>query len=295
MYKVLHLGLSYNCNMKCEHCFVRKKENKITFEDIKNVIDWLSDNNLLIMYYTYGEPLLSNIFSKVSEYVSQKGIVQILMTNGSVIDKEKIILIKRNKINTVYISIDHSLPTEHDKNRNYKGAFEKAIKAIRLCKQAGINVGISTTVTKNNIKSLKEIYNLALKEDVKIISFLRERTESGIAPFTKEENKTYIDFFKFCLQQKNVNVKFHDTTLIKVLDFLYQENIIDKDTFDKYNCMNACHSQNTISVSPDGEISHCNLIKNPFGNVINQSTQKLHENYDKELSYESVIHCSTFS
>lgn len=295
MHKVLHLGLSYNCNMKCSHCFVKRKRDALSFDDVKNLLDWLIETNLLVVHYTYGEPLLSKLFPEVSQYLAQKNIVQILMTNGSLIDESQILQFKKNQINTVYISIDHIDPKKHNTNRNYNKAFEKALLAIRLCKQFEINVGISTTVTNNNVDCLTEIYDMAIKENVKVISFLRERNSNKIGFLSEDAKKTYIEFFKTCINSNEINVKFHDPSLLCILEELYHESIISKDIYEKYYCMNSCHALNTISVSPDGNISHCNLIDNPFGNICNLSKNELHKSYDKELNNENIIHCSAIS
>ena len=109
MYSVLHLGISYACNMRCEHCFVKREKDRLTREKITRIIDELYKHGLLVVYYTYGEPLLSKNFFPISEYVAKKGLVQILMTNGSLLSDESAKRIKEIGISNVYISIDLSL------------------------------------------------------------------------------------------------------------------------------------------------------------------------------------------
>ena len=128
-----------------------------------------------------------------------------------------------------------------------------------------------------------------------MISFLRERTNNDISYFSSDEFSSYKEFFYFCIKQNVINVKFHDLALKNVLKEWCDNFEIDKSIYDKYYHMNSCHSQNTVSISPEGEISHCNLIYNPFGNIKNLTVEELHQQFDKELSDENIVCCSTLS
>ena len=41
MILVAHLGLSYACNMRCKHCFVRHKKEDYVIQHYKEIIDKL--------------------------------------------------------------------------------------------------------------------------------------------------------------------------------------------------------------------------------------------------------------
>lgn len=261
MIDVLHLGLSYRCNMRCKHCFVDKKNDMLNYELICHVIDYLYSNGLLILYYTYGEPLLSELFIPVSLYVAKKGIVQILMTNGSQINSTTCKQFINSGINTVYVSIDHSDSNAHDANRGYVGAFKKAISALRICKESGVHTGISCTVTEKNVGCLDGIRQIALHEGVGAVSFLRERQKGDVAPFSRTSQELYNSFFIRCLESDETpNWKFHDPTLIPILNTEYRAGNISEFVFRKYLEMNRCHANNTLSIAPDGKVYGCNLV-----------------------------------
>jgi len=268
MYTTLHLGLSYACNMRCEHCFVNRKNDRLSFEKITEIIDKLYDQGLLIIYYTYGEPLLAKRFFDVTEYAAKKGLVQILMTNGSILTDDYALRIKEAGISNVYVSIDSAQSEKHDGNRRFKGAYAAALNGIRILKRHGIHVGISSTVTGKNVRELHDIYDLALEEDVRIISFLRARDGQAVEMFDEEDMKEYINFFKFGIAQNKAALKFHDPQLLPYLEKWYDAGEITELEYEKYSHMNSCHKNTTISVAPDGTVSHCNLIGDAFGNVL---------------------------
>ena len=292
MINVLHLGLSYKCNMRCNHCFVNKEKDSLEEKDYYDIIDALFEEGLFVLYYTFGEPLISENFEKVSSYAKRKGLVQVLMTNGSLVNEEKIKIIKENGINKVCVSIDHIMPQKHDANRNYMGAFDKAINALQLLKCNGIMTEMSVTVTDNNIDCLDDIYELGQSLDVDYISFLKERRDGKSRILRNEEE--YHDFFKRIITKKGrIKVLFHDSKLIPIINELYNNNCIDELTHERYYEMNCCHSRYTMSVEPNGDVLGCNLVHYVIGNINEKPLKIIIE--EKEDRNENISCCSTLS
>lgn len=292
MINVLHLGLSYKCNMRCKHCFVNRKKDVLEEKDYYHIIDSLFEQGLFVLYYTFGEPLMSEYFEKVSSYAKRKGLVQILMTNGSLINEEKIKIIKENKISKVCVSIDHIEPQKHDDNRNYCGSFDKAVNALQLLKSNGIKTEMSVTVTDNNVECLDEIYALGQSLHVDYISFLRERKDGKNIRLQYESK--YFDFFKRRIMRKEqINVLFHDSNLLPIIRELYNKKNIDELTYERYYEMNCCHSMYTMSVEPNGNVLRCNLIHDVIGNIHTKSLKSiLDEEGEKN---EGISCCSSLS
>ena len=286
MINVLHLGLSYACNMHCEHCFVSKNKDQISTNDVKKLIDKLYEHGLVMVYYTYGEPLLARNFYEVSQYVKHKGLVQILMTNGSLFSQDVLCKIKENNISNIFISIDDINHKQHDLNRGVVGAYEKALSAIRMCKKAGLKVGISTTITPKNVNCFDEIFALALDEGVNIISFLRERKHGQLVPLTKDQMAKYQEVLYGCMTSSNsIGLNFHDPSLRPWLKNLYDSGRIDGNTYNKYDVMCSCHKQTTISVAPNGSISACNLAQQEMGNILVDDVEEILKKYETEKNY----------
>lgn len=289
MINVLHLGLSYKCNMNCTHCYVTRKDDKLGENDYYNIIDTLYEKGLFFLYYTFGEPLCSELFANVSAYASKKNIVQILMTNGTLVNEEIILMLKQNNIKKVCVSLDHIDSEIHDKNRNYKGAYDKSLSSIKQLVEAGIYTGISVAVDDKNALCLFEIYELAKELHVNFISFLRERKNGAIVNMTNVS--AYHDFFEFAVMHQNdFKVFFHDITLMPVIIEMRQKEKIDEEKYIEYSEMNKCHNAVTISIEANGDVKRCNLQNVVIGNILETSLKKLyHEEVEK---YENII-CST--
>lgn len=214
--RYLHLGLTAACNLNCKHCFIKEKESKeLSFEKAIAFIDVLEKQGLTHIYYTYGEPLLYHRLFEFSKNIRLKGIYQVLMTNGTQINYEVAQKIAASGINRVMISIDSSIEKKHDMNRGKQGSFGLAVQAIQLLKEQKVNVGIASTITKQNYLELAAIEKLAQENQIQYISFLACREQNRIAcPLEKE----YIDFVLNSIIE-NKQYAFHDLRLIPLATF----------------------------------------------------------------------------
>ena len=265
MINTLHIGLSYKCNLRCTHCFVSIAKDRLNVDNCLNIIDDLIHEGLFFVVYTYGEPLLWPSFFELAEEVKKRGLVQILMTNGTLIDSNIAQKIKNSGINMVYVSIDSAAEPEHDQNRGVQGTYRKATDGIQILNESGISVGISTTVTANNFDKLDDIYRLAKKLGVKEISFLRERRNHCVIDLPSDD---YHSFFKDHIGEVGSFLTFHDASLNQIILDCHKGGIISEEHKELLLDMNQCKNKYTLCVQPSGEMSKCNfsmkLNKNYF-------------------------------
>lgn len=277
MINMLHLGLSYNCNMRCKHCFVNKNMDKLNIQNIKKCIDELYKQGLFVVFFTFGEPLLAPNFEEISNYLKEKEIIQIVMTNGSIINNKLLKILKTN-VNRVFVSIDSILPEKHNNNRNYKNAFQKALKTINIMVENNINCGLAVTINDSNVIEMNEISDLANALNVNTISFLRQRTNKNINTLKDVDNYTH--FYEDYLTGKihnNLNIVFHDPLLLSITKKLYKQNKISIDKYEKYTEMNGCNIKNTLSLAPNGDVLLCNLVNKKIGNICDEDISKILE------------------
>lgn len=289
MILTVHLGLSYACNMRCKHCFVNKKHDTLNSDICKDIIDKLYDKGMMVLIYTYGEPLLAANFDEISSYASKKGISQVLMTNGYFLTRKNIDMLKRNKVASVYVSLDSVESKEHDENRNCVGAFDKAIKGIDLLKKNEINVGLAITITKNNQNMMYDFLDFAIKHNIKNISFLRERSNGEIAIF---DDENYFKFIEENINYTDINIQYHDPLIIPLIKKIYKENKISKQIYEKYISMNDCHMSTNLCIEPNGDVTRCNISKNIIGNIENCDINKIITRSEKN---ENFVCCAKFS
>lgn len=290
MINTLHLGLSYNCNMKCKHCFVSKLDNNIDLKRIYSTIDYLDNNGLFFVIYTFGEPLLAKEFWEVSGYIAKKNIVQILMTNGSILNDDIIRKLKKNNVKNIYVSIDSVYENKHDLNRNYKGAFKKAINTLKQLSNNGFNVGIATTINDDNVFEMEDVVNLAKELKINKISFLRQRINGKLVYMHHVDE--YYNFYDNYLKNYNqfkISILFHDLNLVSRTVELYKANLICDALYEKYIDMNSCHYCDTLSIEPNGNVKKCNLTNGSIGNINENNIEDILKG---EKENESIDNCT---
>ncbi|MEW6990006.1 heme d1 biosynthesis radical SAM protein NirJ [Colwelliaceae bacterium 6441] len=156
-------NLIRRCNLQCKHCYSTSLDidfkDELSTEQIKATIDDLKVAHVPVLILSGGEPLLRPDIFEITAYAKAKGFYVALSTNGTLINEENIEQIKAADYQYVGISID-GLEEFHDEFRRQKGSFKTSMHALKLCKEAGIKVGMRLCLTRDNFKDLPAMLDL---------------------------------------------------------------------------------------------------------------------------------------
>lgn len=161
----VYIELTNCCNFNCKFCSVSdKKNNFISIELIKKILNELKKNNIYDVYYTGGEPMLHPSFKEIIEYGSKLEFRQTVLTNGSLIKKYEKIL---DKIMCVCVSL-HGEKKVHNLLTN-SNDYDNLISNINLAKKY-TNIKINYTVMRENqqISQMKKILTYANKNNIEV-------------------------------------------------------------------------------------------------------------------------------
>ncbi|MQA54570.1 heme d1 biosynthesis radical SAM protein NirJ [Pseudomonas piscis] len=165
-------NLLRRCNLTCKHCYATSADS--VFRDeldtpaALQVIDDLAEAGVKVLILSGGEPLLRDDLFQLSAHARAHGMFVALSSNGTLIDENNIEQVSAADFDYVGISID-GLQDTHDSFRQLKGSFARSLKAMRLCRERGIRVGMRTTLTRDNHQQLPEL--LALMRDLDVQKF----------------------------------------------------------------------------------------------------------------------------
>jgi radical SAM protein with 4Fe4S-binding SPASM domain len=118
-------------------------------------------NQMPVLVFSGGEPLCREDLFGLVDYAGAQGVVTALATNGTMIDAATANLVRESGIVRVAVSLDGATAEVHDKQRQLKGSFEKAIGGIRCLSEQSIPFQINITLTKRNAQQLEDVYELA--------------------------------------------------------------------------------------------------------------------------------------
>jgi len=165
-------NLIRRCNLTCKHCYSISADtdfpNELNTEQVYEVMDDLKQYGVPVLILSGGEPLLRSDIFDIARRSKDMGFYTALSTNGTLIDESNIDRIADMGFDYLGISIDGIAET-HDKFRRKEGAFDASIKALRLCHDKGIKVGLRFTMTQDNAEELPKL--LQLMDDEKIDKF----------------------------------------------------------------------------------------------------------------------------
>ena len=143
------------CNYNCLHCFHAADVHStgrafFTLEEAQKLLDGMVECGLTGVRLTGGEPTLHPQFREILQEIRSRRLwLATLITNGSNLTEELLDTINSLFPGTqIMISFD-GLGT-HDWLRQHEGAEEKALRAIRLCVEAGFNVVINANLNRKN-------------------------------------------------------------------------------------------------------------------------------------------------
>lgn len=162
-------NLIRRCNLTCKHCYSISADTnfagELSTEEVFAVMEDLKSFKVPALILSGGEPLLRPDFFAIAKRSKELGFYTALSSNGTLIDAammEKIIPVD---FGYVGISLD-GLGATHDMFRRMDGAFAKSLAAIRLCREAGLKVGVRFTLTQDNFNDLPGLLKLIEDEGV---------------------------------------------------------------------------------------------------------------------------------
>lgn len=162
------------CNLNCRHCYSKSQDihynGELNTEEAFHFIDSLADFGVPVLLFSGGEPLMRGDLFELIAYTRSRGIRAVISTNGTRINDEIALKMKKAGLSYVGVSLD-GLSATNDMFRGSKGAFDRALKGIRACREAGVKVGLRFTITQQNANELPGIFELIEKENIPRICF----------------------------------------------------------------------------------------------------------------------------
>lgn len=259
-FRTLMILPNNKCNFHCSYCYSAKGRSNIEMsrEMLYGALEWfitpdrLPGKKLTIIFIGGGEPLLSwPIVRDGVEYAlelnkKRYGELYIsLVTNCSILNDEIIDFCLRT--NT---GICASYDILEDAQRRYRGHYDEVTNNINIYSSRGVDVGITTVVTEENIHRMSEMMTL-MHERIPLVK------QVSLKPLVPNDS-----FTKFAT----------------ISD--YYQSFVDnffkaKENADKLGIRLTCPYFNAVSVlqnrfcdgkfvlSADGNITGCNFVSSP--------------------------------
>ncbi len=153
--------LTTACTMNCKHCGSKagnKRDNELKWDEAKKVAEQLVELGCEKVALIGGEVTLVPYWAELAHFFSVNSVVCDIITNGYRKSEKDYEQIAKSKVRAVAISID-GFRDVHNKIRGKDDAFEELEKFVDRLNEMHIKITAITTITKECIADLPEIYN----------------------------------------------------------------------------------------------------------------------------------------
>ncbi len=155
---IIQFQYNYRCNFRCEHCSVKgfqgkKSVRSFTLDDVRELSRQADELGLANIVITGGEPLVFPDFDDLVAAIDPQKFYITSDSNGWLLDDKKAKHLKAIGVDKIQLSLDSLDAKEHDDFRHAPGSFDRCMRAIDACLNAGLNIILSTVVTKQRVRT----------------------------------------------------------------------------------------------------------------------------------------------
>lgn len=273
---VCYIITSEQCNLACKYCFLgnndNQKRNKFLSDDMSLAVADKSldffirqikesgldvENNRPVLIFYGGEPLVNY---PVVEYIAEKvnrlknnessirHLEMSVITNGTLLDENKIKRLSQLGV-AIAISLDGFTEEANNMRVDLGGSpvFSRVLKSLDLCKELGVEVSLSVTLSEETIKNPAGVLNLLDQYGIKSLGF-NIMMSSDTFVLSDEYNVSAAEFLIKEFVELRKRGIYEDRMMRKLKSF-------SKSRIYFSDC--AATSGSQIVIAPDGRVGVC--------------------------------------
>lgn len=249
--------LSQRCNLGCTYCYAKESHSHqiIDINTVKRAVDYLLNNyynkTKHLTFIGGGEPILEwDLLKESIKYIrnnqGEQKVYCTVITNGTLLDVEKLIYLKENNIRLV-VSFD-VLKEQQDRQRplnNGKSSYEIVVENLNEINKIGVECDcIRSTITNNNVSNMSLMVKM-IHENFPFVHYLNFEPVS-------DKNNT-ISFYKKYLKAFRDCKEFGESVGITVYNSISSS----------IKSIKTCFCKREMCIVPNGDIVCCHRVSTP--------------------------------
>ena len=238
--------------------------DELDTDTVKRIIDEALESGTFIITFTENDPLLREEVFELISYVDKKRAIVNCSTWGTDFSKETALRLKEAGLHSLMVGIYSTDPEKHDAVRKSRGAYERAVSAIKLALEAGLMVVMTIHASPSNIQELSALYTLASELGVHEFSVWEAMPKNRYEPALTDRDR------------RNILEMYHRTNASPDGPRMFA------NTYFEGQMMGAMEGRRWMHVTADGDVKPGPYPPFSFGNIKEES---LKEAWQKIRSY----------
>jgi len=263
---IIQLQYNYACNMKCEHCSInsiqqqglKNNRRKLTPDDVADLARQADELGLARFEINGGEPLVNKDLPELVKAIDPSKFYMNLVTNAWLLNYNKAKELKELGIDRIQIGLDSLNAEEHDDFRRKKGSHKKSLEAVDHCLNVGLDVFVTTVVTKQRLRS---------NEFIKFVEYFNNKDVGVFVTFAKPVGAWEYNFDALV-----------DKDDLKYMEELEKKYNVWSHITPFYGKEGGCLAfRGLIAITQYGDVMPCQYIFSSFGNIFDEPLKDILE------------------
>lgn len=259
--------ITCECNLRCAHCYNfngTRQESELSAGEVKRTLQEMSAFGVKSISFSGGEPFMRKDMLEIVHHAAGLRFDSVgVSTNGILLDRDTVEQLGAAKLN-IQISIDGDDAKTHDMARGAKGAFDGAIRSIRLLLEEGVNTSVCTTATTLNVDRIPNI--IQLMDDLGVKNYRVQ----GVVPMGR--GKMNADDLRLTPARMKELVQYLENRKIQVSSY---NMTLKPPPTDPVNFCDSgvCSAASSVcSITPEGNVVPCTYFWGLNGENLREHT-----------------------
>ncbi|HAH20760.1 MAG: hypothetical protein A2Y00_07275 [Omnitrophica WOR_2 bacterium GWF2_43_52] len=147
------------CNLSCRHCYIRDNDTRgeLSYTQWRRIIDEIVEEGCLWLTFTGGEPLLRKDFLDIYLYAKRKGLLLVLFTNATLIDRKIAEFLAEYRPFFLEISLYGMSEDVYKSVSGSPEAYYRMKEALALLRERNVLFKLKSVLTKDTIAQIPQM------------------------------------------------------------------------------------------------------------------------------------------
>ncbi len=238
-----------------------------------------------LLILTGGEPLLRRDLVALAYHASERGLMVVLGTNGTLLNEKTAQKLRASGVQGVGISLDSLDPQKHDTFRGLTGAWKKAVRAIEACGKQSLEVAVQTSVLPMNYEEIPRLIDFAYEKGARAFNaYFLVCTGRGekLTDITPQQYEALLEYLidtqaRYSHEKRNFLVRAKCAPHVKRLAYerLNSDNSPLAGAVGLLASVGCPAGTSYLRIGPEGDVTPCPYLPFVLGNVRRDSLSQI--------------------